>query len=301
MTTENVAGSPVLSDNIRGALLMCASMAGFISNDTLMKYVTQDFPLYQAVAIRGVFVMPLLALYAGLFADGLRLRIPRADWGRLALRSVTEIGATVLYLIALMNMALADLQAIIQSLPLLLILAAAIWFGETIGPRRIGAIIVGFIGMIIILRPGTGAFDVWALIAFASVISIAVRDLVTRRFSRGMTSTTIAFYAALVIMLFGIAMAPTETWRMPSWSQILLLFGAAISVTVGYISGIATMRVGEIGFVSPFRYTSLIWAIILGLLVFGDWPDGWTQLGAVLIVGAGLYSIWRERAAKAVP
>lgn len=301
MTTENVAGSPVFSDNIRGALLMCASMAGFISNDTLMKYVTQDFPLYQAVAIRGVFVMPLLALYAGLFSDGLRLRIPRVDWGRLALRSVAEIGATMLYLIALMNMALADLQAIIQSLPLLLILAAAIWFGETIGPRRIGAIIVGFIGMIIILRPGTGAFDVWALIAFASVISIAVRDLVTRRFSRGMTSTTIAFYAALVIMLFGIAMAPTETWRMPSLSQILLLFGAAIAVTVGYISGIATMRVGEIGFVSPFRYTSLIWAIILGLLVFGDWPDGWTQLGAVLIVGAGLYSIWRERAAKAVP
>lgn len=299
MTTEDTTGAPILSDNIRGAMLMCASMAAFIGNDTLMKYVTWEFPLYEAVAIRGIFVLPLLASYAALFAGGLRLRIPKGDLGKLGMRSVAEIGATVLYLIALMHMALADLQAIIQSLPLLLILAAAIWFGEAIGPRRIGAIIVGFLGVVIILRPGTGAFDVWALIAFASVISIAVRDLVTRRFSGGVRSTTIAFYAALVIMLFGVVMAPTETWRLPSWSEVALLFGAAACITVGYITGIATMRVGEIGFVSPFRYTSLVWAIIMGLLVFGEWPDVWTQLGAVLIVGAGLYSIWREGAAKA--
>lgn len=274
-------------------MLMCASMAAFVVNDTLIKYVSQHFPLYEAVAIRGCFVLVLLAVYTRAHG-GLRLRIPRSDYGKLALRSVAEIGATVLYLIALMQMALADISAIIQSLPLLLILAAAIWFGESIGPRRIGAIIVGFIGVLIILRPGTGAFDVWALIALASVVSIAVRDLVTRRFSGSVPSTTIAFYAALIVMLFGLAMAPTEDWRLPTGREAFLLFLAAVAITVGYITGIATMRVGEIGFVSPFRYTSLLCAIIFGLVVFGEWPDVWTQLGAVLIVGAGLYSIWRE-------
>lgn len=280
-------------DNMRGAMLMCVSMAFFTLNDTVIKFVTQELPLYQAITLRGLVVMLGVWLIARR-EGGLRLRLPPKARGPMALRLFGEVGSTVLFLNALKHMAIGDLSAIMQSLPLAVTLAAAVFFGERLGWRRMSAVLVGMIGVLMILRPGTSAFTIWSALGLASVVLVVVRDLTTRVFSREITSTTIAFYAAAAVTGTALILSIGEGWQMPTLRQTGLLILGGGFLTVGYMSAVATMRVGEISFVAPFRYVSLVVAIFLGLVVFGDWPDLWTWAGAGLIVSAGIYSIWRE-------
>lgn len=280
-------------DNLRGAGLMTLSMMGFTCNDTIIKFVAQDLPLYQSITIRGLFVLVALVLLAQR-TGGLRLRIPVPARRPMALRLVGEIGSTLLFLNALTRMEIADLTAVMQSLPLVVMLGAALFFGETLGWRRILAVLVGMLGVLIILRPGSGAFGIWSLVALGAMLLVAVRDLSTRQFGRDVSSNTIAFYGAVLVTLTGLVLSLGQGWVMPSPTQLALLALGSVFLTVGYLCAVAAMRVGEIAAVSPFRYTSLLAAIVLGLLVFGDWPDLWTWIGSALVVGAGIYTIWRE-------
>lgn len=280
-------------DNLRGAGLMTLSMIGFTCNDAIIKFVTQDMPLYQAITLRGLFVMLALVALASR-TGGLRLRIPQAARRPMTLRLIGEIGSTLLFLNALQRMAIADLTAVMQSLPLVVMLGAALFFGESLGWRRVLAVGVGMLGVLIILRPGGGTFGIWSLVALGAMLMVALRDLSTRQFGRDVASSTIAFYAAVLVTLTGLLFSLGQGWIMPTRPQIGLLLLSAAFLTVGYVSAVAAMRVGEISAVSPFRYTSLLAAIVLGLVIFGDWPDLWTWVGSALVVGAGIYTIWRE-------
>lgn len=280
-------------DNLRGAVLMCLSMLGFTCNDAVMKFVTQDMPLYQAIALRGIVVILGILLIAWR-EGGLRLRVqPGARWPML-LRLIGELGSTLLFLNALTRMAIGDLSAIMQSLPLVVMLAGAWFFGETLGWRRMTAVLVGLLGVLIILRPGSDAFGIWSVVALGAMVMVALRDLATRTFGREVPSSTIAFYTAVGVTATGFALSLGQGWITPSLSHLLLLALAGAFLTVGYLTAVSAMRVGEMGYVAPFRYTSLLAAIILGLVVFGDWPDLWTWVGSGLVVGAGVYTIWRE-------
>ncbi len=287
-----------MSDNLRGAVLMLISMATFTCNDAVMKAVTQTLPLYESVALRGLSVLVLMLVVAQIQQGGVRLSVPREDLLPLVVRTVADIASTVLYLLALREMALADLSAILQALPLGVTLAAGLFFHERLGWRRLSAIGVGFVGVVMILRPGSGAFDIWSVVALASMLLIVLRDIVTRTFSAGIGSSTIAFYAAATITLTGFILGVGEEWRMPDLREAGLLLLSAGFLTAGYITAVATMRVGEISLIAPLRYTSLVWAIVLGLVIFGEWPDLWTWLGSALVVGAGLYTILREQSVK---
>ncbi len=287
-----------MSDNLRGAVLMLISMATFTCNDAVMKAVTQTLPLYESVALRGLSVLVLMLVVAQIQQGGVRLSVPREDLLPLVVRTVADIASTVLYLLALREMALADLSAILQALPLGVTLAAGLFFHERLGWRRLSAIGVGFVGVVMILRPGSGAFDIWSVVALASMLLIVLRDIVTRTFSAGIGSSTIAFYAAATITLTGFILGMGEEWRMPDLREAGLLLLSAGFLTAGYITAVATMRVGEISLIAPLRYTSLVWAIVLGLVIFGEWPDLWTWLGSALVVGAGLYTILREQSVK---
>lgn len=284
-------------DNLRGAVLMSFSMVGFTCNDTVMKFVTQDMPLYQAIALRGLVVTIGIMILASR-EGGLRLHVPRGDRLAMILRIVGELGSTVLFLNALQNMAIGDLSAVMQSLPLVVMLGAALLFGEKLGWRRMSAVAVGLIGVLIILRPGSGTFGVWSLVALAAVALVAIRDLTTRTFGRGVSSTTIAFYAAITVTSLSFVTSLWDGWVMPGPSQLFLLVLAGAFLTLGYMTSVAAMRIGEITYVAPFRYISLIVAITAGLVVFHDWPDIWTWVGAAFVVGAGAYSIWREAQLK---
>lgn len=280
-------------DNLRGAALMTLCMVAFGLNDTVMKFVAQDLPLYEAITLRGLFVMAFIAILSPRLG-GLRLRIPPDARRPMLWRMLGEIASTILFLNALRNMAMGDLSAIMQALPLVVMLAAALFFGESLGWRRTGAVIVGFFGVLLILRPGGEVFGPWALVAVAAMAMVALRDMATRGFGSGVSSATIAFYAATGVTATGFAISLAQGWVMPSLPQIgLLALGSAV-LTVGYVTAVASMRVGEMSYVAPFRYASLLVAIAMGLIVFGERPDLWTCAGSVIVVAAGIYTIVRE-------
>jgi len=184
-----------LSDNMRGAFLMMLSMAAFTLNDTFIKNVASDLPLFQAILIRGLFTTALLAVI-GLYRREIRFNLPRADWRTIGLRTIGEIFATVFFLTALFHMPIANISAILQALPLAITLAGAVFLGESVGWRRYGAILIGFAGVMLIVRPGGDAFDNYAIYAIISVGFVVLRDLSTRRLSRQVPSLTVALVAS---------------------------------------------------------------------------------------------------------
>lgn len=283
-----------LTPNLRGILLMCASMAAFTINDTFMKSVTHTLPLFQTIGLRGLIAvvgLTILCLATGAF----QFRPNRRDMGLILLRSLADMAATVLFLTALLHMPLANLSAILQALPLLITLAAALVYGDRIGWRRMTAILVGLVGVLIIIRPGTEGFDRWSLLGLASVACVVVRDLSVRPLQGQVPSTLVALGAAVAVTLMGWTGAAVQGWHDPTASEAGRVLGAGLFLIVGYLTSVMAMRTGDIGLVAPFRYTSLLWAIVLGLVVFGDLPDGWTLFGAAIVVGAGVFTLLRER------
>ena len=282
------------SENLRGILLMCASMAAFTINDTFMKSVTQTLPLYQAIGLRGLIAVVGLGILV-LATRAFTFRPSRRDAGLILLRSLADVAATIFFLEALLRMPLANLSAILQALPLLITLGAAIVYGDKIGWRRMTAILVGLIGVLIIIRPGTEGFDRWSLLGLASVACVVVRDLTVRPIQGAVPSSLVALGAAVAVTVMGWIGTVFQGWQTPTSWEATRILGAGLFLIVGYLTSVAAMRHGDIGLVAPFRYTSLLWAIALGFLVFGNLPDGWTLIGAAIVVVAGLFTLWRER------
>jgi S-adenosylmethionine uptake transporter len=273
---------------------MAGSMAAFTINDAFMKSLSGDLHLVQAIFVRSIGVIVLLALLAW-SQDALRLRVVRRDLKLIALRSGAEIVAIYLFMTALFNMPLANAAAILQALPLAVTLAGAVFLGEAVGWRRIGAILIGFVGVLLIVQPGGAGFTVYSLYALGAVAFVTIRDLAARRLSAEIPSLMVALLTAISICAaFGLASLGVE-WQPftpAAWGNLI---GAGVFVLGGYVFSVAAMRVGEIGMVSQFRYTALLVALVLGLAVFGEWPDPLTLLGAAIVVGTGLFTLWRER------
>ncbi|HPE27202.1 DMT family transporter [Albidovulum sp.] len=286
----------VITDNLRGSAMMAAAMCAFTLNDACMKAVTAELPLYQTIMLRGFLTLVALAILAPRLG-GLRFRLSGDDRRTMLWRTVGEILATVFFLTALTKMPFANLSAIMQALPLAVTLGAAVVFGAPIGWRRLTAIAIGFFGVVMIVRPGLSGFDIWSLLGLASVLFVVVRDLATRRLSRDVSSVTVAFLAALAVALVGAAVVPFTGWQSVTPHQWALIAMASVFLIVGYLCVVMAMRVGEIAFVAPFRYTALVAALALGWLVFGELPDALTLAGAAVIVLTGIYTFHRERAA----
>ncbi len=284
----------VMTDNLRGAAFMVGSMTAFTLNDACMKALSDELPLFQALFIRSLVVIACLGLAA--HASGaFRVRLPRSDWGLIALRSGVEMGAAFFFISALFNMPIANVTAIIQALPLTVTLAGAVFLGEAVGWRRMVAILVGFVGVLLIVRPGGEGFSVYSLYVLAAVACVTVRDLASRRMSKAVPSMTVAFAAAAAVLLFsGVGSLGTE-WQPVSPKAGLQMAGAASFVIGGYIFSFLAMRSGEIGFVAPFRYTSLLVALVLGFFIFDEWPTALTLIGSAIVVGTGLFTLYRER------
>lgn len=284
----------MISDTTRGALYMSLAMAAFTVNDTCMKSVTAEMPLYQAITLRGIVTMIALFIIARQ-RGGLRLGMARGDARLLGWRTLGEVGGTLTFLTALRHMPLANLSAIMQSLPLAVTLSAAIALHEPVGWRRMAAIAVGFLGVLMIVRPGTEGFDIWSLIALGSVAFVVLRDLTTRRLSSAVPSVTVAFLAATAVTASGVALSPLSGWVAVQPAAAVLLLAAGGFLIVGYLSVVMAMRVGDIATVAPFRYTALIFAIALGWIIFGHLPGPMTLAGAAIIVASGIYTFYRER------
>lgn len=289
-----------LSDNMRAALLITLSMTSFTVNDALMKLASPNLPFFQQVLMRGVIITIGLLILSAMWGH-LSYKASRTDRVLTALRTLAEAAGTVFFLTALFVIPIADLSAILQALPLTVTLAAAVFLGEPVGWRRLVAIVIGFIGVIIIIRPGLSVFSIYSLYGVAAVIAVTFRDLAARKLSRAIPSSRVALSAAIgVTAMAAIGSAyMSEIWVVPNLREAVLIAGSALCLMAGYLAAVAGMRLGDIGFVAPFRYTSLIVALVLGFSMFGEWPDMWTMIGAGIVVATGLFTLYRER--KSIP
>jgi drug/metabolite transporter (DMT)-like permease len=280
--------------NIRGSLLMAAAMAAFTMNDTITKSVSSELNIGQIILVRGLFAMVLIAAFAAWRGA---LRPMRTLFIRpVGMRVIGEIGGTLTFLSSIAHMPLANAAAIFQALPLVITLGAALVFGEPVGWRRWLAIAVGFVGVLIIVRPGTAGFNEFSLLALSSVAFCTLRDLATRRIPAEIPSLFIALLTTFTVTSGGtLIMFPLGGWTPPSGRAVGMLAVAAVLLLIGYQCIISALRTGEISAVAPFRYTALLWAMLLGYLAFGDQPDRYMLIGAAIIVLSGLYAFYRER------
>ena len=273
---------------------MSVNMLAFVVNDAFMKFLFIDISIYQAIFLRGVITIPMLALMA-VYRNQITFSVNKSDWKYIWLRVAGEVGAAVFFLSALAQIPLANVTAILQAVPLTVTMAAALFLRETVGWRRWLAIIIGFLGVTIIVRPGVDGFSVYSLYAIAAVFCVTLRDIATRKLSKDVPTSLVAMITGVAITLYGAIMLPSVVWIPLTATHWFLLILAAIAIVFGYLFSVLAMRTGETSFIAPFRYTAMVWAIGLGIILFNDWPDNLTLLGTTIVIATGIYSFHREK------
>ena len=279
---------------MRGAVFMSVSTIGFTSNDAITKTVSESMNSGQMMLVRGLFTVVLIAALA--WSNGALRSFAVVARPRIMLRAAGEAGGTIFFLSALAHMPLANVSAILQSLPLAVTVGAAFFLGEPVGWRRWTAIAAGLIGVVIIVRPGSEGFNSFSLFALGTVCCCTVRDLATRGLPREIPTLMVSLATAIAVALCGGALVqPLGGWSPLTLADTAALFAAAVLLIFGYQFIITAMREGDISFIAPFRYMALIWAIALGFLFFGDVPGPAMIIGAAVVIASGIYSLYREQ------
>jgi drug/metabolite transporter (DMT)-like permease len=277
----------------RGILAMSCAMALFTINDALCKFVLREWPVGQVTFVRAL--MMSIGIGALLFVwrqpDFLRNVLQPG----IVVRGLIDAGATLLGFIALVYMTLANFAAVNMASPLILTLLAIVIFREPVGWRRGVAIVVGLAGAVIVVKPNPGAFDPYSLFAFLCAACSASRDLLTTRLHTRATTLSIIFVSAVMVMIGGFIYGFWENWVPLTLENMLLLAAAAVFLGSGNFLIVVAFRTAPITTVAPFRYTAMLWSPIIGYIFFRDVPDRFFLIGGVLIVGAGLYTLHRER------
>lgn len=284
----------LVQSNIKGASLMVGCMAAYAANDAFMKVAFEEVPFFQAIFLRGAVTIVLLIVITG-WRGEFHFRTSNKNKIFLTLRLCGEVGATICFLGALAHMPLANATAIIQSVPFGITVGAMLFFNESVGWRRWTAIFIGFLGVLMIVQPGTDGFDIWSLSALFAVVLIVLRDLVTLHLAAEMPATFISLITAIMLTSVAGIITFTVGWEPVSFLNYLLLFTAASILIFGYVFSVMAIQVGELNFTSLFRYSILIFSIFLGMVVFDEYPDRITLLGCSIIIIAGAYTIHRER------
>lgn len=283
-----------LSPNIRGILLMAVSMASFSINDATAKFLTAQLHFSQVMMLRGLFASVLIGALV-VHQGALRSLRVLLVWP-VSLRICGEIFGSALFLVAVSSLPLANVTAIVQSMPLIITCGAVLLLGEPVGWRRWLAIAAGFIGVLIIVRPGADGFSQFTLVALLSVGFYAMRDLVTKQIPTDIPTLFVTFLTAVAVTLAGAGFTAVHgDWSLPSPSLLMLLGLAAVMTLIGFQCGILALRVGDVSSVAPMRYSQMLYAMLLGYLVFGDVPDAAMIVGATIIVLSGIYTFHRER------
>ncbi len=272
---------------------MLLAMATLILNDTLIKLASDNLPSGQIMALRGTMATALIAVMC--WRTGAFGKAARIAQSPVFLRVAAEIGATVTFLLALFNMPIGNVVALMQVTPLVVVAGAALFLREPVGWRRWAAALMGFAGVMLIIRPGTSAFTPWAMLALVTVVFSASRDLATRRIHPETPSALVTLITAAAVTVMGYLMFPFQEWQPVGGREFGLLAMAAISMACAYHMLVLAMRSSDVSVVAPFRYTMVLWATLSGYLVWGELPDTLAVIGTAIVIAAGLYSFFRER------
>ena len=285
-----------MSGNLAGALLMLLGMAAFALNDTIGKWLVADYGVAQVILLRSLAAGLMMAPFF-LRGKGVVARVKSAPRpGLQALRAICATAEVFCFYLAVFYMPLVDVMAFWMAAPIYVVAVSPLLLGERVSAKTWTAVAVGFAGVLLIVKPGTAAFEFSSVLAIIAVVTLAVRDLVTRRLPPEVGSGLLsagAFgsmgVAGLVLLAVG-AQQPIA----PSAGQGALMAATLCFGLLGYITMVIATRIAEIAVIAPFRYSRLLFAMLLAVAVFGERPDAATLLGAALIAGAGIYSMWRE-------
>ena len=284
------------TENLRGIALMSVAMLGFALTDMFIKLVGEALPTGQIVMVLGAGGSLLFALLARRRGEALLTRT--FFHPAVLLRNGFEIVGTLLFVSAIVHSPLSVASAIIQATPLVVTLGAALWLRETVGARRWSAIGVGLIGVLLIIQPWRETFVPASLLAVGGAFALGFRDLATRGVPRSVPTLVLSSYALAMLVPAGafLLMLPSSPApTLPDALQSLHLLGAIAISTLGYYGITAAMRVGDVGLVTPFRYSRIVFALAISVSVFGERVDAMMLLGASIVVASGLYTLLRER------
>lgn len=279
--------------NRRGILAMAAGMASFVSNDALVKFVSQSLPAGQLIFIRGIFATLLvLALCHALGVSGqIRLLAER----KVIARAAFDAFATMTYLTSLFHLPIGNATAINMATPLFITVFAVIAFKEQVGAGRWMAIATGFAGVLLVVQPSGTAFNAYALLCLGGTVLHASRDLITRMIDKSVPSILITLSTAIAVALLAGIFSLFEEWKPVTAQHLALLAASSVFLSGGYFLMTVAMRGGEMSVIAPFRYAGLLFALVLGFIVWGDVPNAVAWAGIALLVAAGLYVLHSER------
>ena len=284
----------------RSILLMIGACACFAANDAIVKFVGQSLPGPQLIFLRSViasvFVLLLLRRQGAV-----RHRLRGLRQPRVLARSAADAAGTVMYLLSLFHLPLANATAINLGSPVFMALFAVLFLHERATPARWVAVTLGFAGVLAVVQPAGDGFNAWALLCVAGTLLQAMRDLLTRRIDAAIPSLVVALSTTLALgLLAGAMMLLEQGWQPVAPRHLALLMVSAAFLSTAYLLLIASLRGGDISLTAPFRYSALLFAVVLGYAVWGQWPDAWAWAGIALLVGSGVYVAQRERARHAL-
>lgn len=284
-------------ENIRAIALMTLAMATFAVGDAMVKIASGHLSIAQTMtgmSLPALFIFGVLAYRAG---DRLASRV-MLTWP-VVLRNTVE-AATALCLVSAFSMApLSLVVAIMQAVPLLVTIGAAVLLREKVGPRRWIAVCTGLVGVLLMLRPDTGGISLGALLALCGAVGLAARDLVTRVTPVTISTMQMALWGTFALVpgaLFMFTVTPEHpAVTLPAVGVVVV---ASLANAIGYYAITAAMRLGDVSFVTPFRYSRLVFSLFIAVVFLAERPDALTLLGAAIVIGSGLFVMWRERNAS---
>jgi drug/metabolite transporter (DMT)-like permease len=277
---------------LRAGLYMVITTACFVAGDTCIKLIGTTLPLGQVIGLIGVVSSLFLLMVCG--QQGILKNLPLIFTRTVLLRSLFDTMASFMFVSALMHMPLANLSSVMQSVPLVVVAVGVIFLGEKAGLSRIAAVIAGFLGVLLIVKPMPQTITIYEFLALGAVIVVAFRDLVTKRIPAHVPLLVIALANAIFISVSGFGVGLAQGFKHVEAWQWALLLGAGLFVTISYYFIVATVRLGDLSATAPFRYSEVVFAIIAGILVFGEYPDAISYVGMALVIAAGLFAAHRE-------
>ena len=283
-----------MTDNLRGILAVLTSSTTFVVSDAVVKLISARLPASEIVVVRGAMATFLLALGARLLGAWRPLSILLQPM--MMLRILSAGAASCLVVVSLRDLPLANVNAVLQMTPLAVTAGAALVYGERVGPSRWLAAGIGFMGVLLIVKPGSSIFGPAAFTILTALVFTTTRDLTTRGLSRDIPAMFVGAASACAIALSGAVIAPFDApWVMPGAKDWLLMAGSAVLLFFGNTLLIVALRTGEIGVVAPFRYAPVPLSLGLGYLWWGDVPDRLAVLGIAMVLSAGLALLFSER------
>lgn len=281
-------------DNTRGILAMSAAVVVFIFNDALIKLAAESVPAVQAIGVRGVFATLWCTL--ALLVTGTWRKIRWAANPRVVFRGVLEAGSAIFYLIALFQIPFAIANAVNLATPVILTVLAVLILKENVRWRRWSAVIVGFLGVLLVIQPHPGDLNAWTWVALLGTAIGCFRDIFVRFLPVGVPTLVVSFSTAVMVAIVSCGWALVEGWQPMSGRALAFIAGSSLLLAMGYQFIVIALRSGgEFSVIGAFRYGSILWALAIGYVVWGEVPNALAMAGIAVIVGSGLYILHRER------